>query len=107
MERLREAVRPLPKAALFELRDDYGFRSVFQQLVACIISIRTRDEVAGPVARRLFERAPDPAAVAELTPEQMADLIRPSTVYENKARQIHSICDRGVAEHERTHPLHQ
>ncbi len=38
---VREAVAPFPKAALFELYDD-GYRSLFQQLVACIVSIRTR-----------------------------------------------------------------
>ncbi len=39
---LREATAPYPKAALFELFGE-GHTSVFQQLVACIISIRTRN----------------------------------------------------------------
>ena len=47
---LREAVAPYPKAALFELAAE-GFSSVFEILVACIISIRTRDETTLPVAR--------------------------------------------------------
>ncbi|HEV2121547.1 MAG TPA: endonuclease III, partial [Chloroflexota bacterium] len=63
MDRIGEAVRPFPKAALFELADD-GFGSVFEQLVACIISIRTRDEVTLPVARKLFQHARTPEAVA-------------------------------------------
>jgi len=41
--RLRLAVAPFARAALFELRDE-GFASAFEQLVACIISIRTYDE---------------------------------------------------------------
>jgi endonuclease III len=45
--RVRRAVRPYADAAMFALRDA-GFRSLFQQLVGCIISIRTRDEVALP-----------------------------------------------------------
>ena len=60
MARIGEAVRTFPKAAMFELADE-GFGSPFEQLVACIISIRTRDEMtlvcraaavrAGPHAR--------------------------------------------------------
>jgi len=41
VERLRAAVRPFPKAAMFELAED-GFVSPFELLVACIISIRTQ-----------------------------------------------------------------
>ncbi len=41
IERLRAAVRPFPKAAMFELAED-GFASPFEQLVACMISIRTQ-----------------------------------------------------------------
>jgi hypothetical protein len=39
---VREAVRPFPRAALFELYDE-GFTSVFELLCAVIISIRTLD----------------------------------------------------------------
>src|SRR5262249_16562011 len=53
IRRLRATVRPLPKAALFVLAEN-GYRSVFELLVACIISIRTRDETTVPVAQRLF-----------------------------------------------------
>jgi endonuclease III len=40
MNLIRAAVQPFPKAALFELADD-GFNSPFEQLMACILSIRT------------------------------------------------------------------
>src|SRR5262245_16975036 len=43
IERLREAVAPYPKAALFELAGE-GHTSVFEILVACIISIRSKKE---------------------------------------------------------------
>jgi len=75
---------------MFELREE-GFDSLFEQLVACIISIRTRDEATVPIVKRLFERARRPAKLAALTPEQIAGLIRPSTFYEPKGRQIHEI----------------
>ena len=97
LERIAEAVRPYPKAALFELAE-LGFRSPFQQLVACMISIRTRDEETLPISLRLFAAAETAKEIAALTPEQIEALIRPSTFYERKARQIHAVAERAVAE---------
>jgi endonuclease-3 len=87
---IRTAVRPYPKAAMFELAEQ-GFSSVFEQLIACIISIRTLDEVSLPTARRLLERARTPAALASLTPGEIDRLIATSTFHERKAAQIHAI----------------
>jgi endonuclease-3 len=97
MGRIQEAVRPFPKAALFELADE-GYRTPFEQLLACMISIRTLDEVTLPTARRLFERARTPLAVSQLPVQTIAELIRPSTFYENKAPQIHAIACWVVAD---------
>jgi endonuclease-3 len=94
--RIREAVRPWPKAALFQLAEE-GYRSTFEQLLACIISIRTYDEVTLPVSRKLFERARTPEAVAELSYEELDALISPSTFHERKASQMLAIARR-VAE---------
>jgi endonuclease-3 len=95
---LREAVRPYPKAALFELAAE-GHDSVFELLTACLISIRTRDETTLPTARRLFARARTPAAVAALSIGEVDALIAACTFHEPKARQIHNIARRAVAEH--------
>jgi endonuclease-3 len=99
LERVAQAVRPYPKAAMFELAER-GYRSPFQQLVACMISIRTRDEESLPISIRLFEAAPTAKAVAALTPAQIEALIRPSTFYERKAHQIHAIAAQSVAEYD-------
>ena len=96
LERIEEAVRPWPKAALFQLAEE-GFTSTFEQLLACIISIRTYDEVTLPVSRRLFERARTPSDVAGLSWEELDGLISPSTFHERKAQQILAIA-RDVAE---------
>ena len=53
--RLRKAVRPYPKAAMFELAA-LGHGSVFELLVGCIISVRTRDETTLPASLRLFAK---------------------------------------------------
>jgi endonuclease-3 len=97
IRRIRAEVSGHADAAMFELRD-VGFGSIFQQLVACVISIRTRDEVSLPVARRLFERAPTPRDVAALSVEEIDELIAASTFHEPKARQIRDIATRTVAE---------
>ena len=60
MVRLREAVTPFPAAALFQLADE-GFNSAFEQLLACMISIRTLDETTLTSSRRLFAQARTPA----------------------------------------------
>src|SRR4051794_11659282 len=81
MERVADAVRPYPKAAMFELAER-GYRSPFQQLVACMISIRTRDEESLPISLRLFAAAPTAEVIAALTTVEIATLIRPATFYE-------------------------
>lgn len=98
MSLIEEAVKPFPKAAMFELAEE-GFNSTFELLVSCIISIRTFDEVMLPVARRLFARARTPEEIAEMTIEEIDSIINSSTFHENKARQIHEIARRTVSEH--------
>jgi endonuclease-3 len=95
--RLRKAVKPFPKAGLFELRDE-GFASPFEQLVACILSIRTRDEDAVPAARNLFALARTPAEIAALEIEQMVPPISKCSWPESKAAQIRDIARQTQAE---------
>jgi endonuclease-3 len=99
IRRVRAAVRPFAKAAMFELADE-GFSSPFEQLVACIISIRTRDEVTIPTVRRLFARARTPLEVSRLTSREIDQLIRACTFHERKAKQILGIARRVVDEYE-------
>lgn len=95
---IRKAVEPFPKAALFELAED-GFNSTFEQLVACIISIRTYDEVMLPTARRLFERARTADEMRRLSPAEIDEIIRPATFHEQKAFNIHAIAERVADEY--------
>ncbi len=97
MERLRAAVRPYPKAVMFQLAED-GHASAFEQLMACMISIRTYDEQTIVIARRLFAHARTPQAIAALPLDDLTTLIRPSTFYERKARQMQEISRRLLAE---------
>ena len=98
VRRISKAVEPFPKAAMFELAEQ-GFSSPFEQLVACIISIRTFDEVMLPTAHKLFERARTPSAMLALSPQEIDETIRASTFHERKAHQIHKIARRIMEEH--------
>lgn len=99
VRRIRKAVEPFPKAAMFELAEQ-GFSSPFEQLVACIISIRTFDEVMLPTALELFEQARTPSEMSALSPRDIDEVIRASTFHERKAQQIHKIARRILEEHE-------
>lgn len=85
--RLRVAVAPLPKAAMFDLRDQ-GYGSPFEQLVGSLISARTRDETTVEVARRVFAVARTPAAMAALDEAALARLLDGATFPEPKARDL-------------------
>ncbi len=82
-----EAIRPYPKAAMFELRDR-GYGTVFQQLVACVLSIRTRDEESLPAALGLFAAAPTPEAIAALSRDDLIPLLGRTSFPGDKAATI-------------------
>src|SRR3989337_1711479 len=77
VRRIRKEVSRFADAAMFDLAAQ-GYGSAFHQLVACIISVRTRDEVSLPTALRLFAAAP---------------------FYGTKARDISEIARRVVSEY--------
>lgn len=83
---------------MFALAED-GYRGLFEQLVACILSIRTRDEVSLVAARRLFGAARTPAELARLDPAEIDRLIHDTSFHRPKAEQIREIARRAVDEH--------
>lgn len=90
MSRIREAVRDYPKAAMFELAE-MGFGSVFHQLVACMLSIRTKDETAMPAALAMFKRAPTAKDLAEIPLEELDEIVGKCAFHLAKAGQIKEI----------------
>jgi endonuclease-3 len=95
--RIRETVRGFADAAMFALAAR-GHDTLFEQLVACILSIRTLDEVSLPVSLKLLGRARTPEAMSQLTLAEIESLIRRVTFPEPKARQIHAIAVRTAKE---------
>jgi endonuclease-3 len=66
-------------------------RSPFRLLVACVISLRTKDEVTAEASRRLFEVAPTPDRLAKLEEDRIARTIYPAGFYNTKAAQLKEI----------------
>lgn len=73
------------------LAEEGKTRSPFRLLVACVISLRTKDEVTAEASQRLFAIAPDPERLAELDVESIAKAIYPAGFYNTKARQLKDI----------------
>lgn len=90
MHRLEVAVQPFPPAALFGLAAE-GYSSPFDLLLACMISIRTYDEVTIKCAQRLFAAARTPAQLLALAPAEIDRLITPCTFHQPKAEQMREI----------------
>jgi endonuclease III len=90
IERVREAVRPFPRAMLFQLYDE-GHTSAFEILVACLVSVRTRDETSLAMARRLFARARTPSELADMDINDIDALIDKCAFHLIKSEQINTM----------------
>ena len=98
LHRIEEAVAPYPKAALFDLYER-GYTSLFEQLMACIISIRTFDEVTIPVAEKLFALARTPDELQHKSPEEIAEALHGATFAEAKSYQMKTIATEIMEKH--------
>lgn len=62
--------------------------SPWHVLISTIISLRTKDEVTGKAAERLFKKAYTPEAMLKLSYAQIEKLIYPAGFYKTKAKTI-------------------
>jgi endonuclease-3 len=97
IRRIRQEVKQFADAAMFDLADQ-GYATPFHQLAACVISVRTFDEVSLPAAIRLFKAAPTPQKVSRLSVQRIAALIKPASFYQTKASNIRDMAKRVVEE---------
>ena len=63
-------------------------RDPYMVLIACLLSLRTKDETTGPAARRLFALADTPEKMLTLTPVQIERAIYPVGFYKTKAQTV-------------------
>jgi len=85
----RESPRWRP-TAITDVRE--RSRDPFKILIACLLSLRTKDETTGPASERLFALADTPEAMLRLRPRQIERAIFPVGFYRTKARVILGVC---------------
>ena len=66
----------------------------FRILIACVLSLRTKDRTTAEAAKRLFALADDPETMVRLPLRRLERAIYPVGFYRNKAEQIRAICRR-------------
>lgn len=71
----------------------------YKVLVACLLNLRTRDEVMIPASKRLFAVADTPEKMVTLTPEEVQKLVKPVGFYQSKAHKIIDISRRILNEY--------
>ena len=67
-------------------------RDPFKTLIACILSLRTKDEATYKASEALFKKADTPKTMIKLGSDKIAKLIYPVGFYNRKSVQIISIC---------------
>lgn len=96
--RVEDMIAPYPKAAMFALADA-GYYTLYEQLVSCILSIRTYDETSYPASVALFARARTPEDMLALEREELVQLILKCTYPGQKADTILRISRQIVDEY--------
>lgn len=66
----------------------------FRILIACLLSLRTKDQTTAEASRRLFGLATSPAPMARLPLARIRRAIYPVGFYRTKAKQIKKLCRR-------------
>lgn len=67
---------------------ELGFGSVFQLLVAVVLSAQTTDKSVNKVTKVLFEKYPDPASIADMEEEELQTIIKTIGMYKTKAKNV-------------------
>ena len=69
------------------------YKTPWELLVSCIISLRTKDEVTAKSAERLFARASTPEQLMKLEEEEIASLIYPAGFYKTKGKNLKKVAE--------------
>lgn len=84
---------PSPECAL-------DFQSIFQLLIAVVLSAQTTDKQVNKVTPGLFEKYPDAAALSEAKNEDVEECIRKIGMYKTKAKNIIGAAKMLMEEHD-------
>lgn len=106
LKEIEQSIKDFPKAAMFELAEN-GFNSIFEQLLGCIISVRTRDETTLKVAYNLFKKARTPEEIIKLGALEIDKLIKASTFHEQKCYRMVEIAKTTIEKYNGELPCSQ
>ncbi|WP_447963675.1 endonuclease III domain-containing protein [Nitrospira sp. Ecomares 2.1] len=89
---VKKAIRPLPTPILCHLAEQDS--DPFKVLVACVLSLRTRDQVTAEASKRLFAISSDSFSMAQMQVKKIENAIFPVAFYRVKARQIKALSQK-------------
>jgi endonuclease-3 len=79
---------------------ELDFRNPFELLVATVLSAQTTDVMVNQITPLLFNRFPDPQAMAEAEAEELEAIIKPTGFFRAKARNLLALATRLVDEYD-------
>lgn len=89
---VKKAIRPFPPPILSHLAEQGS--DPFKILIACVLSLRTRDQVTAEASKKLFATSSDPFSMAKMQMKKIENTIFPVAFYRVKARQIKAISQK-------------
>ena len=75
-------------------------RNGFELLIATILAAQCTDERVNQVTRNLFAQHPTATQLAEVSLEELEELVHPTGFYRNKAKSVKSCCEALVRDHD-------
>ncbi|HLC58577.1 MAG TPA: endonuclease III [Candidatus Nanoarchaeia archaeon] len=89
LKTIKEFCKDFQNPIVTEIGDQTG--NPFKVLISCVLSLRTRDEITGRVAKELFKVADTPEKILKLKLEELEKIIHSINFYKTKARNIQDI----------------
>ncbi|MFA5007841.1 MAG: endonuclease III [Candidatus Omnitrophota bacterium] len=80
------------------LEKKYGKNTPFKILIACVLSLRTKDAVTAEASERLFKAADTPIKISKLPQGNIEKLIYPVGFYRNKAKAVKKIAEKIISD---------
>ena len=77
----------LPLMQAIKQKEQYPYRV----LIGTLLSARTKDELTAVISKRLFQKAPNPKKLAQLSEHEIMKIIYPVGFYRRKAKNLKAI----------------
>ena len=78
---------------------ELNFSNNFELIVAVILSAQCTDKRVNIVTKKLFELCPTPKHIIDLGIDKLKEIIKPCGFFNNKAKNIYSMCEQLFEKH--------